>query len=79
MASPDERQSRTIHTAACLIIGDEVLGGKVRDPLGYLASGWSSDTQSLQRLLTQDIDGRCRTSLERLIFHKRAEIDTLMN
>ncbi|KAK6212481.1 hypothetical protein LQW54_005255 [Pestalotiopsis sp. IQ-011] len=28
MASPDERQSRTIHTAACLIIGDEVLGGK---------------------------------------------------
>ncbi|ETS82854.1 hypothetical protein PFICI_04730 [Pestalotiopsis fici W106-1] len=28
MATPDERQSRTIHTAACLIIGDEVLGGK---------------------------------------------------
>ncbi len=25
----DERNSRTIHTAACLIIGDEVLGGKV--------------------------------------------------
>jgi hypothetical protein len=35
MASPDERQSRTIHTAACLIIGDEVLGGKVRDPNAY--------------------------------------------
>lgn len=28
-ASADERNSRTIHTAACLIIGDEVLGGKV--------------------------------------------------
>jgi hypothetical protein len=27
--SADERNSRTIHTAACLIIGDEVLGGKV--------------------------------------------------
>jgi hypothetical protein len=25
----DERNSRMIHTAACLIIGDEVLGGKV--------------------------------------------------
>jgi hypothetical protein len=24
----DERNSRTIHTAACLVIGDEVLGGK---------------------------------------------------
>ena len=30
MASVDERNTRTIHTAACLIIGDEVLGGKVR-------------------------------------------------
>ncbi|QBZ58898.1 hypothetical protein PoMZ_03856 [Pyricularia oryzae] len=28
MASADERNSRTVHTAACLIIGDEVLGGK---------------------------------------------------
>lgn len=27
--SADERATRTIHTAACLIIGDEVLGGKV--------------------------------------------------
>ena len=31
-ATPDERNSRTVHTAACLIIGDEVLGGKVREP-----------------------------------------------
>jgi hypothetical protein len=30
MASVEERNTRTIHTAACLIIGDEVLGGKVR-------------------------------------------------
>ncbi|KAL8337972.1 hypothetical protein RB598_006721 [Gaeumannomyces tritici] len=30
MASADERNLRTIHTAACLIIGDEVLNGKVR-------------------------------------------------
>ncbi|RDW80864.1 putative molybdopterin binding protein [Coleophoma crateriformis] len=29
--SADERNSRTIHTAACLIIGDEVLGGKTVD------------------------------------------------
>lgn len=28
-SSANERNSRTIHTAACLIIGDEVLGGKV--------------------------------------------------
>jgi len=25
----NERNSKAIHTAACLIIGDEVLGGKV--------------------------------------------------
>lgn len=28
-AIAEERNTRTIHTAACLIIGDEVLGGKV--------------------------------------------------
>ena len=27
-STADERNSRAIHTAACLIIGDEVLGGK---------------------------------------------------
>jgi hypothetical protein len=27
-ATAAERDSKTIHTAACLIIGDEVLGGK---------------------------------------------------
>merc|ERR1712144_75495 len=30
-AAADERNSRMIHTAACLIIGDEVLGGKTVD------------------------------------------------
>jgi len=30
-SSADERNTRTIHTAACLIIGDEVLGGKTVD------------------------------------------------
>lgn len=33
MALADERNARTIHTAACLIIGDEVLGGKVNVPV----------------------------------------------
>lgn len=28
-SSDKEQNARTIHTAACLIIGDEVLGGKV--------------------------------------------------
>jgi len=28
-STADERNTRMIHTAACLIIGDEVLGGKV--------------------------------------------------
>jgi len=30
-STADERSTRTIHTAACLIIGDEVLGGKTVD------------------------------------------------
>ena len=31
MTSPQEKSKRTIHTAGCLIIGDEVLGGKTTD------------------------------------------------
>ncbi|EPE34922.1 Molybdenum cofactor biosynthesis protein [Glarea lozoyensis ATCC 20868] len=34
-ATADERNTRTIHTAACLIIGDEVLGGKTNS--AYMA------------------------------------------
>ena len=32
----EERSSKTIHTAACLIIGDEVLGGKASSLAGKL-------------------------------------------
>ena len=31
MASAEERSKRMIHTAGCIIIGDEVLGGKTVD------------------------------------------------
>lgn len=32
-SSAEERSRRMIHTAGCIIIGDEVLGGKVRKVL----------------------------------------------
>ncbi|KAI0132864.1 molybdopterin binding domain-containing protein [Xylariales sp. AK1849] len=40
MASADERNTRTIHTAACLIIGDEVLGGKTTDTNSAYMAKW---------------------------------------
>ncbi|KAH8680812.1 molybdopterin binding domain-containing protein [Xylariales sp. PMI_506] len=40
MASADQRNSRTIHTAACLIIGDEVLGGKTVDTNSAFMAKW---------------------------------------
>ncbi|KAI1758739.1 molybdopterin binding domain-containing protein [Hypoxylon sp. FL1150] len=40
MASADERNARTIHTAACLIIGDEVLGGKTTDTNSAYMAKW---------------------------------------
>jgi hypothetical protein len=38
-ALADGSKARTIHTAACLIIGDEVLGGKVRCFLIHAITG----------------------------------------
>ncbi|KAM5348229.1 hypothetical protein ACJ41O_008053 [Fusarium nematophilum] len=38
--SADERNARTIHTAACLIIGDEVLGGKTVDTNSAYFAKW---------------------------------------
>ncbi|KAF4513327.1 hypothetical protein G6O67_000612 [Ophiocordyceps sinensis] len=40
MASANERSSRTVHTAACLIIGDEVLGGKTVDTNSAYMARW---------------------------------------
>ncbi|KAI9903981.1 hypothetical protein N3K66_000510 [Trichothecium roseum] len=40
MASADQRNSRTIQTAACLIIGDEVLGGKTVDTNSAYMAKW---------------------------------------
>ncbi|KJZ77911.1 hypothetical protein HIM_02548 [Hirsutella minnesotensis 3608] len=40
MASAQERSSRTIHTAAGLIIGDEVLGGKTVDTNSAYLAKW---------------------------------------
>ncbi|KAK5660455.1 hypothetical protein OQA88_13000 [Cercophora sp. LCS_1] len=40
MATADERNARTIHTAACLIIGDEVLGGKTKDTNSNYMAQW---------------------------------------
>merc|ERR1712000_347384 len=39
-ATADERNSRTINTAACLIIGDEVLGGKTVDTNSAYVAKW---------------------------------------
>lgn len=43
MSAADERGSRTIHTAACLIIGDEVLGGKTKDTNSNFMAKWCFD------------------------------------
>jgi len=39
----DERNSCKIHTAACLIIGDEVLGGKTKDTNSHFMAKWCFD------------------------------------
>jgi hypothetical protein len=59
----DERNSRTIHTAACLIIGDEVLGGKVCYMDGSLLS--SSRSPANTGACT---DGRCTYEVSDILF-----------
>jgi len=50
-SSADERNTRTIHTAACLIIGDEVLGGKTVDTnSAYMAKFCFSLGMNLKRI-----------------------------
>ncbi|KAI8629328.1 molybdopterin binding domain-containing protein [Xylariaceae sp. FL1651] len=56
-ASADERNARTIHTAACLIIGDEVLGGKTVDTnSAYMAKWCFSLGMNLRRIETIEDD-----------------------
>ncbi|KAK2596748.1 hypothetical protein QQS21_006143 [Conoideocrella luteorostrata] len=40
MATPQVKSTRTIHSAACLIIGDEVLGGKTVDTNSAYLAKW---------------------------------------
>lgn len=53
MAEADLRNTRAIQTAACLIIGDEVLGGKVR-------TGSDMHKDLAQRLTANVPDCRCK-------------------
>ena len=51
MVSPEERNKRMIHTAGCIIIGDEVLGGKTVDTnSAFMAKFCFSLGMSLKRV-----------------------------
>ncbi|KAI1197964.1 molybdopterin binding domain-containing protein [Nemania serpens] len=51
------RDSRTLHTAACLIIGDEVLGGKTVDTNSAFMAKWCFSTgMNLKRIETIEDD-----------------------
>ncbi|KAM0131995.1 hypothetical protein ACHAO1_007072 [Botrytis cinerea] len=50
--SADERNSRTIHTAACLIIGDEVLGGKNLKRIEVIADDEDEIIEAVRRMST---------------------------
>ena len=51
MPSLEEKQRRMIHTAGCIIIGDEVLGGKTIDTnSSYMAKYCFSLGMSLKRI-----------------------------
>lgn len=55
-AMASERSKRTINTAACLIIGDEVLGGKVTTP-------YQAGQQALKAETVDDLDSRHQLGL----------------
>jgi len=66
--SADERNSRTIHTAACLIIGDEVLGGKTVDTnSAYMAKFCFKLGVSLKRIeVIADDEGEIIEAVKRM-------------
>ncbi|PFH58441.1 hypothetical protein XA68_13693 [Ophiocordyceps unilateralis] len=68
MASLEERRARTIHTAACLIIGDEVLGGKTVDTnSAYMAKWCFSLGISLKRIeVIEDDEGDIVEAVRRM-------------
>ncbi|KAG9230822.1 MoaB/Mog domain-containing protein [Amylocarpus encephaloides] len=49
-SSADDRNTRTIHTAACLIIGDEVLGGKSLKRIEVIADDESEIIEAVRRM-----------------------------
>ncbi|RDL30406.1 putative molybdopterin binding protein [Venustampulla echinocandica] len=69
--TPDDRNSRAIHTAACLIIGDEVLGGKasltVDTNSAYMAKFCFKLGMSLKRIeVISDDEGEIIEAVRRM-------------
>ncbi|KAF5963214.1 3'-phosphoadenosine 5'-phosphosulfate sulfotransferase (PAPS reductase) FAD synthetase s [Fusarium coicis] len=66
--SADERNSRTISTAACLIIGDEVLGGKTVDTNSAYFAKWCFNLGiNLKRIeVIEDDEGEIVEAVQRM-------------
>lgn len=66
--SADERSSRTISTAACLIIGDEVLGGKTVDTNSAYFAKWCFNLGiNLKRIeVIEDDEGEIVEAVQRM-------------
>ncbi|KAF5647174.1 3'-phosphoadenosine 5'-phosphosulfate sulfotransferase (PAPS reductase) FAD synthetase [Fusarium sp. NRRL 52700] len=66
--SADERNSRTISTAACLIIGDEVLGGKTVDTNSAYFAKWCFNLGiNLKRVeVIEDDEGEIVEAVQRM-------------
>ncbi|KAM0563533.1 hypothetical protein ACHAPJ_001257 [Fusarium lateritium] len=66
--SADERNTRTISTAACLIIGDEVLGGKTVDTNSAYFAKWCFNLGiSLKRIeVIEDDEGEIVEAVQRM-------------